>query len=88
MKLIRFGEAGKEKPGVIRGDGRRIDVSDFVKEYDEAFFADGGLKKLASWLQQNEQTAPLVGDEVRLGRCNRLGYSSKPTGSKHKAMKP
>ena len=40
MKLIRFGEPGREKPGVILGDGRRIDVSAFCADFDEAFFGD------------------------------------------------
>ena len=30
MKLIRFGRFKKEKPGVLKSDGKRIDVSDFV----------------------------------------------------------
>ncbi|AHM59459.1 2-keto-4-pentenoate hydratase [Flammeovirgaceae bacterium 311] len=67
MKLIRFGEAGKEKPGVITAAGKRIDVSAFTQDYDEAFFAADGLKKLGGWLEQNGQTAPQVSEEVRLG---------------------
>ena len=38
MKLIRFGDLKKEKPGVLTSDGKRIDVSDFVSDYDEKFF--------------------------------------------------
>ena len=37
MKLIRFGETNKEKPGVILSNGKKIDVSDFVTDYDENF---------------------------------------------------
>ena len=29
MKLIRVGQPGKEKPGVLREDGTRVDVSAF-----------------------------------------------------------
>lgn len=36
MKLIRFGEAGQEKPGVLIND-KRIDVSSIVTDYNEAF---------------------------------------------------
>ena len=43
MKLIRFGEPGKEKPGVVLEDGSRIDVSAAVSDYDEKFFEGGGL---------------------------------------------
>ena len=34
MKLIRFGEVGKEKPGIILANGTKIDVSDFGSDYD------------------------------------------------------
>lgn len=67
MKLIMFGEAGKEKPGVITAEGKRIDVSAVVQQYDEAFFAEGGLEKLADWLEEHRETAPLVAEDVRLG---------------------
>lgn len=45
MKLIRFGEAGKEKPGVMLST-ICYDVSAHVNDYDEDFFANDGLKKL------------------------------------------
>jgi 2,4-didehydro-3-deoxy-L-rhamnonate hydrolase len=45
MKLIRFGEAGKEKPGVMLST-LCYDVSAHVNDYDEEFFANDGLKKL------------------------------------------
>lgn len=67
MKLIRFGEPGREKPGVILGDGRRIDVSAFGGDFDEAFFGDDGVQRLAAWVESNSATAPIVGEEVRLG---------------------
>ncbi|TCN59581.1 FAA hydrolase family protein [Flavobacterium circumlabens] len=65
MKLIRFGEAGKEKPGVII-DEKRYDVSSLISDYNEAFFADNGLEKLNFFLDSNP-TLPEVGGEVRLG---------------------
>jgi 2,4-diketo-3-deoxy-L-fuconate hydrolase len=67
MKLIRFGEPGREKPGAILKDGSRIDVSSSGSDFDEAFFADGGLQKLESWLQKNAASAPRVPASVRLG---------------------
>ena len=39
MKLIRFGEFEKEKPGVIMND-KWLDVSEFITDYDERFFVD------------------------------------------------
>jgi len=35
MKLIRMGEVGQEKPGVLLEDGTRLDVSGFGSDYDE-----------------------------------------------------
>lgn len=50
MKLIRFGNINKEKPGLLIND-IRYDVSEFVIDYTEQFFQDNGieiLKKLAA----------------------------------------
>ncbi len=65
MKLIRFGEAGKEKPGKII-DEKRFDLSAVVRDYDEAFFGDGGLEKLNAVLQ-SDAVFPEVDVSVRLG---------------------
>jgi 2-keto-4-pentenoate hydratase/2-oxohepta-3-ene-1,7-dioic acid hydratase in catechol pathway len=67
MKLIRFGEPGLEKPGVILSDGRRVDVSGFGSDFDEVFFGGNGIERLAAWLQDNASTAPEVSEDVRLG---------------------
>ena len=48
MKLIRFGEPGREKPGLEQDDGSRVDVSGQIEDYTPAFFAEGGLDKLHS----------------------------------------
>jgi 2,4-diketo-3-deoxy-L-fuconate hydrolase len=66
MKLIRFGEPGRERPGVQLPDGRRIDAS-VGADYDEEFFASGGLERLARWLARDGATARVVPDGVRLG---------------------
>ena len=67
MKLIRFGEAGREKPGLILTDGRKIDVSAFGRDYDEDFFADDGLTKLDAWAKKHGAAAPEIPGHVRLG---------------------
>jgi 2-keto-4-pentenoate hydratase/2-oxohepta-3-ene-1,7-dioic acid hydratase in catechol pathway len=67
MKLIRFGENGAEKPGVLLADGRRLDVSAFCDDYNEAFFAANGLNRLADWLNEYASTSPEVPAQVRLG---------------------
>ena len=67
MKLIRFGKQGEEKPGILLDNEERIDVSSFVKDYDEEFFTTGGLINLKDWLSHNEATVPRLDDSVRLG---------------------
>ncbi|OCB69431.1 ureidoglycolate lyase [Flavobacterium piscis] len=65
MKLIRFGEAGQEKPGVLIND-KRIDVSSIVTDYNEAFFENDGLAKLQEALK-NSTSFPEVSNDIRLG---------------------
>src|ERR1700747_1124790 len=67
MKLIRFGEPGRETPGLLMEDETRLDVSPFARDYDEAFFADDGLSRLHQWLKENAASAPRVAQSVRLG---------------------
>jgi len=51
MKLIRFGEPGNERPGVYM-NGKRYDVSTWIKDYDESFFAADGVKQLSRILKE------------------------------------
>ena len=67
MRLIRFGEPERENPGLLTEDDTRLDVSSFVKDYDEAFFANEGLSQLKHWLRKNAASAPRVPPSVRLG---------------------
>jgi 2,4-didehydro-3-deoxy-L-rhamnonate hydrolase len=67
MKLIRFGELGRENPGVMLENSSRLDVSSFTRDYDEAFFANDGLSRLKVWLKENAASAPRVAPSVRLG---------------------
>ena len=65
MKLIRFGKAGKEKPGVIINE-KRYDVSSIVSDYNESFFENDGLETLKKALQSNP-VLPEVDENIRLG---------------------
>jgi len=67
MKLIRFGEINKEKPGVLLPDGTKIDVSKFVNDYDEQFFGNQGIEKLNKWLEKNHDSCPVIDNDNRLG---------------------
>ena len=64
MKLIRFGEAGKEKTGVIINN-KRFDTSAFGEDYDERFFETDGLKRLSEFVKG--KSLPEIGKDVRLG---------------------
>jgi 2-keto-4-pentenoate hydratase/2-oxohepta-3-ene-1,7-dioic acid hydratase in catechol pathway len=65
MKLIRFGEAGKEKPGIIVNE-KWYDVSAHITDYNESFFEEDGLSKLAG-IAANPENLPEISKETRLG---------------------
>lgn len=67
MRLIRFGEAGREEPGVLLPDGRRIDASGEFADYDESFFAADGLESLAEWVKDGCPGGMEIPLEARLG---------------------
>ncbi|HTH83344.1 MAG TPA: fumarylacetoacetate hydrolase family protein [Mucilaginibacter sp.] len=66
MKLIRFGNPGKEKTGVIIND-TKYDTSAFGEDYNEQFFESDGLSRLKKFVQDNEGKLPKVADGERLG---------------------
>lgn len=66
MKLIRFGAAGSERPGVIINE-KRYDVSQAVDDYNEQFFGSGGIDKLKDYINNNHDHLIPVDDGVRLG---------------------
>lgn len=49
MKLIRFGELGQEKPGLVV-DGQRKDCSQHFADWDREFFRREGLTQVANLL--------------------------------------
>ncbi len=64
MKLIRFGEVGKEKPGVIINEDY-FDVSAVVTDYNEEFFAGDGIDQLKAHIKSTELVK--IDKSVRLG---------------------
>ncbi len=67
MKLIRFGEVGNERPGMVLSDGSVIDASIFGEDYDEKFFDAQGLKRLRRWAATFSGSAPRLTSPVRYG---------------------
>ena len=66
MKLIRYGNIGSEKTGVII-DGKKYDTSAFGEDYNEAFFETDGISRLAKFVEENKAKLPLVDNHLRLG---------------------
>ena len=66
MKLLRFGEKGHEKPGIVDPGGLIRDVSGFVSDINGSALAP---EKLVALRQLPLQTLPAVPDNVRIGPC-------------------
>lgn len=67
MKLIRAGAPGAETPGVLLDDGARVDASGFTRDFDEPFFAEGGLAELQRWIETEAGRTPRLDPGARLG---------------------
>jgi 2,4-diketo-3-deoxy-L-fuconate hydrolase len=91
MKLIRWGNPGKEKTGVIIGE-KRFDTSAFGEDYNEIFFESDGVARLEKFITDNEGKLPTVADGERWGSpiarpskliCIGLNYAdhAKETGA-------
>jgi 2-keto-4-pentenoate hydratase/2-oxohepta-3-ene-1,7-dioic acid hydratase in catechol pathway len=66
MKLVRYGPAGREKPGLIDADGKLRDLSKKVKDIDAATLAPAEIAKLK---KLDPKKLPLVKGKPRLGPC-------------------
>jgi 2,4-didehydro-3-deoxy-L-rhamnonate hydrolase len=75
VKLIRFGRAGAEKPGMALADGALVDATAFGEDWNERFFETDGLTRLATWAAANAAGAPRLPAGTRLGPA--VGRPSK-----------
>ncbi|NNC35872.1 MAG: FAA hydrolase family protein [Acidimicrobiales bacterium] len=64
MKLVRIGDKGTERPGLVDDEGRVRDVSSFVDDWTGTTIGDEVLSKLKA---QNIDRFPLVDEDVRIG---------------------
>ncbi|MGW3121007.1 fumarylacetoacetate hydrolase family protein [Streptomyces sp. NPDC001107] len=62
MYLMRIGAVGAEKPVARIDDETYVDLSDVVTDFDEAFFAGGGL----------DRVRPLVAERTAAGQVSRF----------------
>ncbi len=94
MKLMRIGPAGAERPAALVDAGQHVDLSDVVDDYDETFFGDGGIDRIAGIVAERIAAGAVrpIGDE-RIGApiarphqilCIGLNYSdhAAETGQK------
>ena len=66
MKLLRYGPAGAEKPGILDTEGRIRDISALTADIDGKFLASSAVAQLAA---TDLATLPLVAGQPRLGAC-------------------
>ena len=66
MKLVRFGAAGAERPGLVLADGSIADLSDVIPDVTGVALAPEVLRKLAA---VDATKLPKSPDGARLGAC-------------------
>ena len=65
MKLVRYGEVGFEKPGIMDGDTLR-DLSGVIDDIDGSTIGEDSLNKIRDI---NLNTLPAVNGAPRIGPC-------------------
>ena len=64
MKLVRYGQTGQEKPGLIDANGQLRDLSGQITDIDQGLLADlSVLKDIAP------DSLPIVSGNPRFGPC-------------------
>src|SRR5450830_2153383 len=66
MKLLRYGPAGQEKPGILDNAGTIRDLSAYLSDLDGNALAPTMLDKLS---KLDLAVLPPVRDNVRIGAC-------------------
>lgn len=66
MKLLRYGQIGSEKPGVLGNDGEIRDLSGLITDIDASVLSDQSLQKLRD---ADLSKLPVVSGNPRIGAC-------------------
>ena len=66
MKLLRYGEVGQEKPGLLDSDGNIRDLSAHISDVSGENLSDEQLLMLS---QLDQEKLPLVDGNPRIGPC-------------------
>jgi 2,4-diketo-3-deoxy-L-fuconate hydrolase len=75
MKLVRFGDLGRERPGILDEQGAIRDLSSIINDIAGAVLLPEGLARLAS---TDINSLPKAGSATRLGAC--VGHVGKLIG--------
>jgi len=92
MKLVRYGEIGKEKPGVMIGEDI-FDVSPHVNDYNEDFFGADAIEELkkkveSGWLERVEKPVRLGAPLARPSKIICVGLNYKDHAAETNAPIP
>ena len=66
MKLLRYGEMGKEKPGILDNNGKIRDLSSHISDINGDTISKVSLNQIASI---DISSLPLIPEDTRLGSC-------------------
>ena len=66
MKLLRYGQIGSEKPGVLGNDGEIRDLSGLITDIDASVLSNPALQKLRD---TDLSKLPVVSGNPRIGAC-------------------
>ena len=66
MKLLRYGEMGKEKPGILDNNGKIRDLSSHISDINGDTISKESLNQIASI---DISSLPLIPEDTRLGSC-------------------
>ncbi|MGV3547493.1 MAG: fumarylacetoacetate hydrolase family protein [Pedobacter sp.] len=92
MKLVRYGEPGKEKPGVLIGEDI-FGVSAHIADYNEDFFGGDAVEELkkkveAGWLEKVEKPVRLGAPLARPSKIICVGLNYKDHAAETNAPIP
>ncbi|RYG09573.1 MAG: FAA hydrolase family protein [Chitinophagaceae bacterium] len=92
MKLVRYGEPGQEKPGVLIGEDI-FDVSAHVSDYNEEFFSANAIDELkkkveGGWLEKVEGPVRLGAPLARPSKLICVGLNYKDHAAETNAPIP
>ena len=82
MKLLRFGDLGSEKPGILDSDGQIRDLSSIIQDINPSTINDETFTMLQ---KQDLSGLPVASADHRIGAC--VGNNLKKTHTKRDTVR-